>query len=587
VRRVPVLVPRGVTTIRGLEDLTEPGPDEPIGGIIDIPVIGARGDGKSQFIVQAIRSLRAVAPTLRGPEAAYNHEVMSLVMNAQAPRPEATAPGVVPHYTFRVRDVLAQLGPFARLGLLGAIGKLWVLLTLALLNGALVLGVLVAIGHETAAPLTLSATGGALLAGLLLGWWLARRTVHRRGGIEVVFWDVAGEHVYSGNPADYYNFLATLVHARRQRASSARTYTFAPVLVCNPVSLGTDDDSAPYLRLRKLMPTFAAIAGDTSHALVAINRWRLVERLCEPDRERAELVGVVARSAHDERTNDDTTEQVAVVRRDVVRRFCLDSEDERSSDEVRYTYLRYDAGVRCAFQTWPWNQLDEASRQLRRRLVLTPSEEPPNSLLTYRYSEGPGAFEGEARTDFFRWIGRLCAAPQHALDSAHGPVAGESGAWPAFAGMAGEAPRPSSWTQPLQPPTSTPSAQPTTMVAAPNPVATPTAAPRVPRAAANAPTLTDPMSSPAPATPYLDDVPDKVVLLTPEHRIMPRTQNDAERSYAETVQVADGMRPGDSGRPSLSRTVAGHAPAPGTRLSTSPLPQRGNGDGGGFGSGGT
>ena len=51
-----------VPGIRGLVSLTAPGADEPVAGVIDVAVFGARSDGKTQFIAHAIRTLRAYAP---------------------------------------------------------------------------------------------------------------------------------------------------------------------------------------------------------------------------------------------------------------------------------------------------------------------------------------------------------------------------------------------------------------------------------------------------------------------------------------------------------------------------------------------
>ena len=68
----------------------------------------------------------------------------------------------------------------------------------------------------------------------------ARRRLAKSGEIEVVFWDVAGEHVYSAAAADYYALLAALVDVRQRRADElGRGYALAPVLICNPIALGT------------------------------------------------------------------------------------------------------------------------------------------------------------------------------------------------------------------------------------------------------------------------------------------------------------------------------------------------------------
>src|SRR5687768_2344197 len=118
--RRAVFLAEQVPGIRGLSALTEPEPDEPVAAVVDVAVIGARGDGKTQFIVHAIRTLRAYGPAVGGAEAQYHRDIMRVVLDARAPRPEATPPGVVPHYVFRIRPaaMLGGVGAGARLGLL-------------------------------------------------------------------------------------------------------------------------------------------------------------------------------------------------------------------------------------------------------------------------------------------------------------------------------------------------------------------------------------------------------------------------------------------------------------------------------------
>ncbi len=62
VARSPVFASEPVGELRGLASLSDP--DDGVAAIIDLPVIGARGDGKTQFIVHAIRALHAHAPAL-------------------------------------------------------------------------------------------------------------------------------------------------------------------------------------------------------------------------------------------------------------------------------------------------------------------------------------------------------------------------------------------------------------------------------------------------------------------------------------------------------------------------------------------
>src|SRR3954469_7970957 len=89
-----------VGELRGLATLSDP---DDVSAVIDLAVIGARGDGKTQFIVHAIRAMHAHAPALDGAEQILNRDVLRLVLDPRATRPDATPPGVVPHFTFRMR----------------------------------------------------------------------------------------------------------------------------------------------------------------------------------------------------------------------------------------------------------------------------------------------------------------------------------------------------------------------------------------------------------------------------------------------------------------------------------------------------
>jgi len=265
-----------VTELRGLATLTDP--DEEVSAVIDVPVIGARGDGKTQFIVHAIRALRAHAPALTGPEQGLNRDVLRVVLDPRSPRPDATPPGVVPHFTFRVRTS----GLLGRVGLRGAMR---LIRRAARASAPLVVGALLAIAGIgvmiTRAPAAgaVMCGGGAMLAGI--GALVGRRRLASLGDVEIAFWDVAGEHVYSSTAADYYALLSCLVEARRKRAEErGRAYVFAPVLICNPMSLGTSEEGSPYERLRQLLPLFAALDRDGAHAMVAINRWAVVDPIC-------------------------------------------------------------------------------------------------------------------------------------------------------------------------------------------------------------------------------------------------------------------------------------------------------------------
>src|SRR5262249_28236404 len=92
--RTSVFADEPVGELRGLATLTDP---DVLAGVIDLAVSGARGDGKTQFIVHAIRAMHAHAPALDGPEQLLTRDVLKLVLDPRATRPDATPPGVVPH----------------------------------------------------------------------------------------------------------------------------------------------------------------------------------------------------------------------------------------------------------------------------------------------------------------------------------------------------------------------------------------------------------------------------------------------------------------------------------------------------------
>ena len=73
-RRVPLFADDPIEELRGLATLTDP--DDDVSAVIDLAVIGARGDGKTQFIVHAIRALHAHAPAVDGAEQNLNRDVM-------------------------------------------------------------------------------------------------------------------------------------------------------------------------------------------------------------------------------------------------------------------------------------------------------------------------------------------------------------------------------------------------------------------------------------------------------------------------------------------------------------------------------
>lgn len=367
--RTQLFADEPVGELRGLATLTDP---DDAAAVIDLAVIGARGDGKTQFIVHAIRAMHAHAPALDGAEQVLNRDVLKLVLDPRATRPDATPPGVVPHFTFRMRSA----GLFDRLSWLGAIRLAWRAtgVSTALVLGAALFVLGIATGVKLGAgPGVIVSASGVLIGGLAA--LVARRRMARTGEVEVAFWDVAGEQVYSAAAADYYGLLAHLVESRRRRAEQlGRAYAFAPVLICNPIALGTADEGSPYERMRQLLPLFAALDPEAARAMVAINRWAVVDPICARGALRDEVVSVASSG------RGEAPSPPRAVAREQVRANCLDAEDGRDQD-VRLTYLRYDTAIKT--------QVDVDSEA---------------AAITYAYDDGPGAFSGAAATRFLDWV---------------------------------------------------------------------------------------------------------------------------------------------------------------------------------------
>lgn len=377
-RRQALFADDPVAELRGLGTLTEP--DDDVAAVIDLAVIGARGDGKTQFIVHAIRALHAHAPALEGAEQRLNQDVMRLVLDPRATRPDATPPGVVPHFTFRVRaaGLLDRLRGMSAVRLAWRAGRVGFAIVLAVLLA--VAGIALAARGNVPAGVAVGASGALVGAVAAL---VSRRRITELGDVEVVFWDIAGEQVYSAAAADYYTLLGRLVDARRRRADACgRAYAFVPVLICNPLALGTDDEGSPYERLRELLPLFASLDRDAARALIAINRWSVVDPICARGALRDEVVSVTARARGEEVSTPST------VAREQVRAHCLDAEDGRDKG-VRLTYLRYDTAIRAGVDV-----------------------DAEAGSLAYEFDDGPGAFSGDARYRFLDWIVGLVRWPR-------------------------------------------------------------------------------------------------------------------------------------------------------------------------------
>lgn len=380
-----------VAGMRGAASLTEP--DDDVAGVVDIAVIGARGDGKTQFILHAIRTLDARAcPDLIEEERAQSQRIKTVAMNADAPSPDATPPGFIPHYAYRAHPgpVLAQLDPGAYLTLLARTARLRVHLAIAILAAAAIAVAAIVLHHGVALAIAGGAVGLGVLGGL--GLWLSRRRLIQAGEIEVVFWDVAGEHV-SKDGGDYHSFLDEV--ATRRRGVGGRRYAFAPVLLCNPLSLGVHRDGSTYTKLRKLLPLFASINRGTgraaatarSRALIVINRASVIDELCVADGAADEEVEVVT---HTRRGAGEVETRRDRVRRGVVQHHCVDVEDG-VIDGVELDYLRYDAGDQC--------------RSTPRAPVTGEPPGPP--AVDYVYTDDVAPFQDQARSMFLAWLAEL------------------------------------------------------------------------------------------------------------------------------------------------------------------------------------
>lgn len=376
-----------VAGMRGAASLTEPADD--VAAVVDIAVIGARGDGKTQFILHAIRTLDARAcPDLMEEERANSQRIKTVAMNADAPSPDATPPGFIPHYAYRAHPgpLLEQLDAGARVALLAHTARLRVHLLIAAIAAAAIAAGALALGHGLAAAIAGAAVALVVLG--LLAWSLSRRRLVKAGEIEVVFWDVAGEHVSKDGGA-YHSFLDEV--AQRRRAVGGRRYAFAPVLLCNPLSLGVHRDGSTFTKLRKLLPLFASInrgsgrtGGGKSQALIVINRASVIDELTAHDGDAGEQVEVVTRARRD---GHELEVRRDVVGRGVVQHHCVDVE-AGVVDGVALAYLRYDAGDQC--------------RSTARR----PDTGQPAGV-DYVYTDDVAPFQDRARSEFLAWLAEL------------------------------------------------------------------------------------------------------------------------------------------------------------------------------------
>src|SRR5262249_24250789 len=150
-------------------------------------------------------------------------------LNAKRPQPEANPDRKVRHYVTRVRpeNLLDGLPRWGRVALVVRAGLATRYLALAALAMPLVLALLRAIRGD----FDLGGRAGALVAAGAGGAWAlhaARRDLVGLGGLEVVFWDVAGEDVYSDRGAAAYHALLGALAARRRARADGVRWALAP-----------------------------------------------------------------------------------------------------------------------------------------------------------------------------------------------------------------------------------------------------------------------------------------------------------------------------------------------------------------------
>jgi hypothetical protein len=409
--RVPLFDKEPVPGLAGLVGLSGPGPGDDVALVIDAVVLGAKGDGKTQFITHAIRTLDARGPSGLSPEEQLQNEKMvGLVLNAKRPQPEANPDRKVRHYVVRLRpdNLVAGLPVWARAALLlraGRAGRYLVMVALAL---PLVLAGLRALRGEldwTAA----AGVASAAMAGAAWAFAVARRDFARAGDVEVVFWDVAGEDVYSDRGAAAYHAFVAALTARR-RAARARGgpsgYALAPILICNPLAVGRHADDSPYARLRMILPSFTALGRPHSDVLVVVNRWELAAKVCAAETEADECLAIVpiARDAPPV-VDGGPRDPLPVVCRRVVLRHCLDGEP-LAVGATRFRMVRYEAGLDTQAQAAPWSGYEALPAETRARWA-GPGDGPIAGVIEYRYAEGPGVLAGEAAAGFFAWLAGL------------------------------------------------------------------------------------------------------------------------------------------------------------------------------------
>ncbi len=376
--RVQVFESDPVPGVSGLTSLSGPNSEERVRAVIDIPLIGPPRSGKSQFAATLLRTLKARAPELPTHEAHGNRVVMRSVMGAspaQGPRSDQ----VVPHYTFRVSvaALLEMLPATARVGaLLGThrvqlpIGSTLVCIALSICGGVFL------------SPLLAAAFASAslLLISLLFvrSIKVATARAENDGEVELVLWDPPGDFYRAERAADTYDFLAHLARRRQEARLAWRGYSFLPALVINPIDFGTASRRSELMRMRGLLPMFAALDGEKPRALVAINRWTLVAGACPNGA-----------------CKDDSITAVAC---------------DRDGQSSRYELSRM-AIASDLVETEDGNEAGVDIRYLRYESATDAEVEFRNDAIEYTAQGAGGSLVGVSRVSLVRSIAELALAP--------------------------------------------------------------------------------------------------------------------------------------------------------------------------------
>ncbi len=401
-----------------LASLTQPAPGAPVGAVIDLALLGARGAGKTQLLYLLIRTLRARAPELEGEEEAQHRALVAAALGG--PPPPALAGPAHAIASLPAAALLDELGPGGRAACYWRTG-LARSVALSVVAAAAVAGAH-SLWRGGVAPMAVVLALALIAAGAAFGWVAARSRWLDLGEIEIALWDPArwpgsgtirlhavpppgadgpGPEPPPG-PAELHPVFSQLVRERRRRGAPWRCHAFAPVLVVNPIELGRNPELGDVGRLRRLLPVFAALGGPTPRAMVAISRWSAVEEVCRPDTDRRAVVRL--------RTAGMGGGGEARVSRETLRAFCLDAEDGRDGDFIVH-HLRYDAGwARLAIEDQSENQDENGPGG--ERPDATPAAGPDGgATIALTWTDPMVGLEGEARRAFFRFVAALLRPP--------------------------------------------------------------------------------------------------------------------------------------------------------------------------------